>query len=117
MNATQSAEIRRQLLAERERIIAEWKNHGGNTGSGDDWDMRDPEERATQISSDTVDRKIADDDRNLLEKVEFALKRLDDGSYCECANCGAPIPLARLQAKPSVSLCLSCQEAKDATKT
>lgn len=117
MNATQLAEIRRQLLAERERIIAEWKNHGGDSGSGDDWDSRDPEERATQISSDTVDRRIADDDRNLLEKITFALRRLDDGSYCNCANCGAPIPMARLMAKPSVSLCISCQEQKDAAKS
>lgn len=116
MNATQKAEIRRQLLAERERIVGEWKNHGGDTGSGDDWDSRDPEERATQITSDTVDRRIADDDRNLLEKIKFALLRLDDGSYCDCANCGAPIPMARLKAKPSASLCLTCQETKDAGK-
>ena len=117
MNATQLADIRRQLLAVREHIVAVWKDHGGDSGSGDDWDSRDPEERATQISSDTVDRRIADDDRNLLEKVNFALRRLDDGSYCNCANCGAPIPMARLMAKPSVSLCISCQEQKDAAKS
>lgn len=117
MNARQLAEIRRQLIAEREHIIAEWKNHGGDSGSADDWDSRDPEERAIQISSDTVDRKIADDDRNLLEKINFALHRLDHGTYCICANCATPIPDARLLAKPSASLCIACQELKDATNT
>ena len=114
MNATQKAEIRSLLLAERERIIAEWKEHGGEAGPGNDWDLRDPEERATQITSRAIDRKIAEDDRNLLNKVEFAILRLDDGTYEQCANCGAPIPIERLMAKPSVSLCITCQEAKDA---
>jgi DnaK suppressor protein len=117
MNAVQSAEIRRLLLEERERIIAEWENHGGDSGPGDDWDLKDPEERATQITSGTVDLQIAEDNLNLLRKVEFALRRLDDGTYCQCANCGATIPMERLLAKPSVSLCIACQEEKDAAKS
>lgn len=116
MNPTQSKAIRNLLLAERERIITEWRNHGGHTGSGDEWDSRDLEERAVQIASDSVERRIADDDRNLLRKVEFALQRLDEGTYELCDQCGAVIPLERLVAKPSVSLCLACQEAKDALK-
>ena len=110
MNATQNTAIRDHLLAKRERIITECRNHG------DDWDLRDLEERALQISSESVERRIADDDLNLLRKVDFALKRLDSGTYELCDRCGAAIPLERLKAKPSVSLCLACQEAKDALK-
>ncbi len=117
MNATQSTAIRSRLLAERERIITEWRNHGGHTGPGDDWDLRDLEERAIQITSESVERRIADDDLNLLRKVEFALRRLNEGTYESCDRCGAAIPLERLMAKPSVSLCLACQEAKDALKS
>jgi DnaK suppressor protein len=111
MNATQSAEIRRFLLEERERIIAEWENHGDG-----EWNLRDPEERATQIPSVVVERRIAEDDLNLLRKVDFALLRLDDGTYWQCAKCGNTIPLERLIAKPSASLCVPCQEDKDALK-
>jgi DnaK suppressor protein len=114
MNATQQAEIRAMLLAERERITAEWQNHGGDGGPIDDWNARDIEERAVQIASETVERQIADDDRNLLRKVDYALQRLDQGTYSQCENCGAPIPLERLLAKPSASLCLACQMQKDA---
>jgi DnaK suppressor protein len=116
MNATQIADIRRRLLEERERIVAEWENHGGDAGPGDDWDLKDPEERATHISSAAVDHRIAEDDLNLLRKVEFALRRIEDDTYCDCANCGNPIPTERLMAKPSASLCIACQELKDATK-
>ncbi|MDP3851590.1 MAG: TraR/DksA family transcriptional regulator [Luteolibacter sp.] len=114
MNATQLAEIRGRLLEERERIITEWKNHGGDGGPTGDWDLRDPEERAVQITSDTVERQIAEDDLNLLRKVDLALRRLAENTYESCERCGATIPMERLMAKPSASLCLACQEAKDA---
>ena len=114
MNATQQAEIRTMLQAERERILAEWQNHGGSGGPIDDWNTRDMEERAVQITSETVERQIADDDRNLLRKVEYALQRLEQGTYGQCDHCGGTIPLERLLAKPSVSLCLACQMEKDA---
>ena len=117
MNATQTAEIRRLLVEERERIAAEWENHGGDAGPGDDWNLKDPEERASQITSGAVDRQITEDDRNLLLKVEYALKRLDAGTYDKCDGCGQTIPMERLLAKPSVSLCLACQLIKDAAKS
>ena len=116
MNAIMSTTIRERLISERERIIAEWRNHGGHTGPGDDWNLRDLEERAVQIASESVDRRIADDDLNLLRKVEHALKRLENGTHDQCEQCGGAIPPERLMAKPSVSLCVACQEDKDATK-
>jgi DnaK suppressor protein len=116
MNATLCTAIRNRLVSERERIIKEWRNHGGHSGPGDDWDLRDLEERAVQITNESVDRRIADDDLNLLRKIDYALKRLEQGTYDLCDSCGAVIPPERLMAKPSVSLCLACQEAKDALK-
>jgi DnaK suppressor protein len=116
MNATQTTAIRDRLLSERERIVSEWQNHGGHSGPCDEWDLRDLEERAVLSTSDVVERRIADDDLNLLHKVQHALKRLEEGTYETCETCGAPIPPERLMAKPSVSLCLACQEAKDTLK-
>lgn len=117
MNATLSNAIRNHLLSERERIIKEWRNHGGHSGPSHDWNLRDHEERAVQITNESVDRRIADDDLKLLRKVDYALKRLEQGTYELCDSCGAVIPPERLMAKPSVSLCLACQEAKDAVKS
>ena len=117
MNAADYSAIRHKLLADRERIISELHGHRGLSGTADDWDLRDLEERAVQITSESVDRRIVDDDMKLLRKVEFALQRLDSGTYEKCDQCGAAIPIERLMAKPSVSLCLACQESKDALKS
>ena len=39
-----------------------------------------------------------------------ALKRLDEGSYGECVDCGAHIAEARLHAAPEAARCIHCQE-------
>jgi RNA polymerase-binding protein DksA len=51
--------------------------------------------------------------RETLEDVAFALARLDDGSYGACSACGAPIPAARLEARPTTRRCVHCQERRE----
>jgi len=52
----------------------------------------------------SVDQNTAD----LLDKVEHALDRLERGEYGSCEVCGKPIPVARLEALPYVTLCVDC---------
>ena len=40
--------------------------------------------------------------------IDAAIKRIDDGSYGECLECGEPIPPRRLEIDPAVVLCVSC---------
>ena len=51
-----------------------------------------------------------------LRQIEQALRRLEDGSYGECTECGEPISEKRLAALPYISLCIDCannQPARD----
>jgi DnaK suppressor protein len=52
------------------------------------------------LSIDEVDR--------LLDEVEGALSRLDDGTYGTCAVCGEPIDDAFLAASPTTRTCPDC---------
>lgn len=45
-----------------------------------------------------------------LDAVEHALRRITAGTYGQCADCGATIPLERLQARPQAVRCLACQQ-------
>ncbi len=45
-----------------------------------------------------------------LEKIESALERIEEGTYGECADCGARIPKARLNAIPFTVFCVRCAE-------
>jgi len=47
-----------------------------------------------------MDLSIEQNSKELLEKVNRALKRMDAGTYGDCEVSGKPIPLARLEALP-----------------
>jgi DnaK suppressor protein len=53
------------------------------------------------------DLSLADNVRDLIDKVEAALARLRDGSYGRCERCGDPIEPERLEALPYATLCLA----------
>lgn len=47
------------------------------------------------------------------ELVEAALKRLDEGKYGDCQDCGEPIAWQRLQVQPAAPRCASCQALRE----
>ena len=48
-----------------------------------------------------------------LNKIDAALRRLDDGSYGDCFECGDEISGARLRALPFAVRCKDCEEARE----
>jgi DnaK suppressor protein len=53
---------------------------------------------------------------NLLERitqVERAIDRLGEGNYGYCERCGNAIPVERLAAFPSATLCVSCKQLEE----
>jgi DnaK suppressor protein len=110
VDTAQKDRFRKLLLDQRDQVTASIDGED----PAENQDLRDPEELATLITRTEVKDRIVEDDLNLLQKIDLALNRLEAGTYEECANCGNEIPLERLLAKPSVSLCVPCQELKDA---
>jgi DnaK suppressor protein len=53
------------------------------------------------------DLSLVDNVKDLIQKVEHALARIDDGSYGRCEVCGKPIEAERLDALPYTTLCLA----------
>ena len=51
--------------------------------------------------------------RQLLKRVELALRRIEAGEYGFCVRCEEPIALARLLAQPTATLCIDCQSATE----
>ncbi|MEB2362738.1 MAG: TraR/DksA family transcriptional regulator [Bryobacteraceae bacterium] len=45
-----------------------------------------------------------------LKLIDAALRRLDEGTFGKCEDCGRPIALKRLEAIPWASRCVPCQE-------
>ena len=48
-----------------------------------------------------------------LNKIDAALRRLDEGTYGNCFECGDEIAEARLRALPFAVRCKDCEEARE----
>ena len=51
---------------------------------------------------------LMESDAGMLEKIESALERVEDGTYGACEECGAKIPKTRLNAIPYATMCVKC---------
>jgi len=48
-----------------------------------------------------------------LSRIEAALRRIQDGEYGNCQDCGEPIDPARLEASPEAVFCVACQKQRE----
>lgn len=51
--------------------------------------------------------------RDMVLQTERALERIDNKSYGNCEECGAPIGKARLQVFPRATLCMLCKQKEE----
>jgi RNA polymerase-binding protein DksA len=58
------------------------------------------------------DLSIEQNVRDLLNKIDRALRRIEEGSYGICDRCGKPIEKARVKALPYVDLCIKDARAQ-----
>ena len=58
------------------------------------------------------DLSIENNVRDLLAKIDRAIRRMDEGTYGLCDRCGKPIEKARIKALPYVDLCIKDAQAQ-----
>ncbi len=75
----------------------------------DEPEAGDTKELADRQQHEELDEAQEHRELDALAAVEAALRRLDDGSYGDCIDCGEPVGLARLQLLPAASRCAACQ--------
>jgi DnaK suppressor protein len=102
----------RRLLNERKQELL---NEAGKTVDGMDGEgnLPDPTDRASLESDRNFILRIRDRERKLIAKIDEALRRLEDGTYGVCEECGETIGTARLKARPVTTLCIECKSAQE----
>ena len=74
---------------------------------------KDEGDRANTSLAREIDLAQKSRDRALLASVDAALKRINEGTFGNCLNCGQEINAKRLEALPWVRYCITCQELID----
>lgn len=71
---------------------------------------------ATAQKEEQLETRLNERNLLFLKKVEAAKKKIEEGTYGVCEDCGAEISQKRLLARPTASLCIGCQEEKEKTE-
>ena len=66
---------------------------------------------ATETYLRELDEGLEENAEHLLDEIDAALVRIEDGSYGLCTACGRPISDARLEAVPYATLCVDDKRA------
>jgi DnaK suppressor protein len=105
--------LRKHLMARRETLrkalrleIADLRDLPG-LASGDSADA------ASDAAHHELSSQLAELESRELVKIERALQQIRAGCYGTCEACEKKIPLARLNALPYTTLCVTCQRDEE----
>src|SRR5258708_24887926 len=68
----------------------------------------DSEERATDLENQDALEGIKNSEIQEVHQIQGALRRIAEGTYGVCVQCGADIDPKRLEALPIATRCISC---------
>lgn len=109
MNAKQREYFRQRLLRWRSELLRETNQTLQNLQE-DSLQAPDIADRASAETDRAVELRTRDRERKLVQKIDEALKRIEEGEYGYCEESGEPIGLRRLEARPIATLSLEAQE-------
>jgi len=106
-------QLKELLESEKRRILRHLEDLSDtsvadiDTPSGDSVDLA-----SLEINQNSL-VKVGKRELNHLKKIDAALKKMEEGTYGECENCGEQIAVARLLARPVAQLCIDCKTAQE----
>ena len=109
MNAKMKEYFKQKLLSWKNELLKESSQTLNNLQS-DNEAKPDITDRASEEIDRSFELRTRDRERKLINKINSALQRIEDGSYGYCDETGEPIGLKRLEARPVATLSLEAQE-------
>jgi DnaK suppressor protein len=93
------------LLSEKEK-----NTHGLTFYKDDGGDYSD---LASLDTDSNLDFRFRERESRLAEKIASALRKIEDGTFGICEECGRRISEKRLMARPIARLCIKCKEKEE----
>jgi DnaK suppressor protein len=99
---------RRELMSAVQEKMRDVRAEGSK-----DRDVLDQGESSEVDIQDDIEFALIQMKSETLTKIDAALRRLDEGTYGNCFECGDEIAEARLRALPFAARCKDCEEARE----
>src|ERR1700674_5383720 len=109
MSERQREYFRLKLLDWREDILKEAKETLQHL-QDESQNHPDLADRASSETDRAIELRARDRQRKLINKIDAALTRIEQGTYGFCEETGEPIAIKRLEARPIATLSIEAQE-------
>jgi len=111
---------KKMLFQLRGKIAGDLQQIEGDSLSGNQPSNSGELSDVADMATDNYDRELsiglATNEQQLLNDIDVALKRIEDGTYGVCEIYGTPIPKKRLLAMPYTRLSMKAQEEEEKNK-
>jgi DnaK suppressor protein len=109
--------LKKQLIRTREGIVKEAKSEIAKYIKGDatqlvETALDDGDWSVVDLSAD-INLRLLETHRESLLKIDESLRKLREGSYGTCEDCGGEISSERLRVVPFAIFCRDCQERRE----
>ena len=112
MSPKQLAYFRRKLLEWRQQIVED-ATHARENMHNSSEQQPDEIDRASVESDRYTELRTVEREQRLLNKIDAALRRIENDEYGYCEVTGEPIGVRRLDARPVATMTIEAKEAQE----
>lgn len=102
-----------QLTEKRDEIVRRAEQTLRQDMTLDADDLPDEMDLASSEYLQAFTFRLRGREKNLLDKIQKALDRIDNGTFGICEECDEQISMKRLEARPETTLCIRCKEEQE----
>lgn len=113
MNPIMLEYFRQKLIKWREDLIKESSETIAHTLQETELQKPDLADRASAETDHALELRTRDRERKLINKINGAIRRIDENEYGYCEETGDEIGVSRLEARPVATMTLEVQEAHE----
>jgi RNA polymerase-binding transcription factor len=110
---TRYNELRQMLEDRRRELMNEVQGRMRNVRAEGDREVLDQGESSEVDIQEDIEFALIQMKSETLNKINEALRRLEEGTYGNCFECGEEVAEARLRALPFALRCKDCEEARE----
>lgn len=113
MNQKDLKRFKKMLEDSRTALLESAKKTLMEESNFDTDDLPDEIDQASSEYAQSMIFRLRDREKFLLQKIEKALARIEDGTFGVCERCEEDIAQKRLEARPVTTLCIRCKEEQE----
>ncbi|MCX7760127.1 MAG: TraR/DksA family transcriptional regulator [Hydrogenothermaceae bacterium] len=108
--------IKEKLLEKRQQILSSLEE-ASKADINEKTGVEDSADTVTSELSRETHYRLTQADLETLYLIDLALRKIENGTYGICEECGAVIGEKRLEAIPWVRLCIDCSQNEEIVRT